>query len=374
MATSKSIITRDEALCLVLDMVPTDTNKRKATKIMEESPFDVVYLSELGPLRPIAMGKAIIDKNPYTYKRYPQTPPAIPILPEDNAILESNDYSSDSDSKSTSSGETSNSYSPTAIVSIAKSLFFTEVDNETLFDYDMYTTTDMYNEVKKVLPRLQQYTTVSKFGRWLATKNFGPQTTKRIAGKPVQGRKLYRVKEALIGTMVEGGSAFRHEMNNNNDGWINVGYVRKTPGKESDKCRRDLLNAMITKLQNRCFCQKIYASVSCKSDSPILERDFSDDNKTMVTSLTGCDGDAQDMIQFVSHTTKRVRLCVISYAGLSNVPDDVQLFLKSCKMIKMIVVDHDHHIECLYRHGILHGKQESLHLFKSRIGCVKRAK
>lgn len=98
--------------------------------------------------------------------------------------------------------------------------------------------------------------------------------------------------------------------------------------------RQGLLEAMIMKLRNRCLCRYIFASTSSTSSSPILERDFLADNNTnsnkniKATSLACCDGDTQAMIDFIGHSIKKIRLCVISYASLSNIPDDIAIFLK----------------------------------------------
>ncbi|ORE07194.1 hypothetical protein BCV72DRAFT_326973 [Rhizopus microsporus var. microsporus] len=74
---------------------------------------------------------------------------------------------------------------------------------------------------------------------------------------------------------------------------------------------------MINKLQNRCFCFRIYASTNSSASNSIMERDFNMNNRNanIMDNLTGCDGNAQQAIHFLTHTTKHVQLCVISYAG-----------------------------------------------------------
>jgi hypothetical protein len=128
-------------------------------------------------------------------------------------------------------------------------------------------------------------------------------------------------------------SAFRTEVINGGDNWLNIGYARKSPGSESMTTRQGLLEAMIMKLRDRCFCSHVYAFTSSKTSSPILERDFVTDgqgsnNTLKAKSLAYCDGDTQDMIDFIAHSIKKIRLCVITYAGLSNDPDDVEVFIK----------------------------------------------
>ncbi|KAI9261009.1 hypothetical protein EDC94DRAFT_660040 [Helicostylum pulchrum] len=95
--------------------------------------------------------------------------------------------------------------------------------------------------------------------------------------------------------------------------WINVGYVWKSPGNESVATRQAFLKAMIKKLRNRCLCRYIFASTSSTSSSPILERDFSVDDNTNSNSIKAarlayCDGDTQQMIDFIGHSIKKIRL------------------------------------------------------------------
>ncbi|KAI8971515.1 hypothetical protein BDF20DRAFT_995543 [Mycotypha africana] len=374
MSTSKNnLLTRGHAICLVLDMVPTVDNREKGNEIIDNSVFDVTYTEALGPQHPFAMGKSIIQKNP-------------PTLQPTNTVAsnESSDFNNDSNNNnnvdSDSSIDNSNVYSLQSILSITKSMFFKDAENEDLFDYAFYTTMDMYNNVAKQLPQLTKFMNGSKFGRLIKDEDFGKRISKRVEGKSIKGRILYKLKNNAIGSLVETTSAFRIEISNDGSNWINVGYVRKSPGSESVATRQALLEAMIMKLRNRCLCRFIFASTSSTSSSPILERDFlqgntTNSNKTVkATNLAHCDGDTQAMIDFIGHSMKKVRLCVISYAGLSNNPGDVIKLLKSCKMIKSIIVDHGSHIESLSRYSLLHGDKKKIELFKSRTGFVKRSK
>lgn len=98
--------------------------------------------------------------------------------------------------------------------------------------------------------------------------------------------------------------------------------------------RQGVLEARVMKLRNRCICRYVFASTSSASSSPILERDFLEDNNansnnnTKATNLAYSDGDTQAKIDFIGHSVEKIRLCVISYAGLSNDSDGVVIFLK----------------------------------------------
>ncbi|KAI8971520.1 hypothetical protein BDF20DRAFT_915321 [Mycotypha africana] len=346
MSTSKTnLLTRGQAICLVLDMVPTVDNREKGNEIIDNTSFchgEVDYSEESVHIQDLS-----------------QAPPTSPTLQPTNTVAsnESSDFNNDSNNNnnvdSDSSIDNSNVYSLQSILSITKSMFFKDAENEDLFDYAFYTTMDMYNNVAKQLPQLTKFMNGSKFGRLIKDEDFGKRISKRVEGKSIKGRILYKLKNNAIGSLVETTSAFRIEISNDGSNWINVGYVRKSPGSESVATRQALLEAMIMKLRNRCLCRFIFASTSSTSSSPILERDFlqgntTNSNKTVkATNLAHCDGDTQAMIDFIGHSMKKVRLCVISYAGLSNNPGDVIKLLKSCKMIKSIIVDHGSHIESL---------------------------
>ncbi|KAG0928826.1 hypothetical protein G6F57_013104 [Rhizopus arrhizus] len=368
MSTSKNnLLTRGQAICLVLDMLPTVDNRRKGNDIVDNNVFDVTYTEDQGPQHPFAMGKSIIEKNPFTYKTYPRTPPTSPTLYPSNTVA------------TTQAPMIQLSTTSKVYYRSPSQCFFKNTENKDLFDYVFYTTTDIYNNITKQLPRLPKFMNASKFGKLIKDKDFGKRVSKRVEGKNIKGRMLYKLKDNAIGNLVESTSAFRTEINNDGSNWINVGYVRKSPGIESVATRQGLLEAMIMKLRNRCLCRYVFASASSTSSSPILERDFLADNNTnsnnniKATSLASCDGDTRVMIDFIRHSIKKIRLCVISYAGLSNNPRDVAIFLKRCKMIKSIVVDHNSHIESLSRYSLLHEDKNKIELFKSRSGCVKRS-
>lgn len=109
MSTPRSnLLTRGQASRLVLDMVPTADNRRKGNDIMDNNVVDVTYTEDQGPQHPFVMGKSIVEKNPFTYKTYPRTPPTSPTLYPNNTVdndniddlsnSSNNDNSDDSDS------------------------------------------------------------------------------------------------------------------------------------------------------------------------------------------------------------------------------------------------------------------------------------
>ncbi|KAI8379530.1 uncharacterized protein BYT42DRAFT_330231 [Radiomyces spectabilis] len=336
------------------------------------------------------MGKSLIAKRPYTYLKYPRltTNISTAMTTENNLSDVEGDMNSQSnddngekdvvidDNESISSTETTENYSRTSLMTMLNSLYFKEVRTKGLFDYGFYTARQMYDDLTTHMPRLHEFVKFTAFSKWITDANFGPRTCVRLDDKPVKGRHLYKIKDSAAGKINETTSAFRQELENRGPNWITVGYVRKSVTKESDENTTRLLQLMINKLQNRCFCSRIYASPNSQSTKSIMERDFdiSKRNANIVANLTGCDGNAQDMLQFLTHTTKNVQLCIISYAGLSTRPDDVESFLRACRMAKVLAVDHDSQIESIDRYAFLHGDKAKLQKFKSRSGCIKRSK
>ncbi|KAI8968981.1 hypothetical protein BDF20DRAFT_838957 [Mycotypha africana] len=364
------------------------------------------------------MGRSLIAKRPYTYLRYPRlsaTEMSVTAtnINNDNQLNVSLDIGGVADydnmgeetamiadNDSISSAEATENYSRSSIIAILKSLYYQNVQTKSLFDYGFHTTRQIYDDLTTHLPRLHSLVTFETFSKWITDAEFGPRVSARKNGKPVKGRQLYKVRESAAGVLTETSSALRQELNNRGENWALVGYVRKSITKESDEntvnhnntCTRHLvricnaalllvekfrlLQLMINKLQNRCFCSRIYASPNSPASKAIMERDFdmSERNASIIDSLAGCDGNAQDMLHFLTHTTKRIQLCVISYAGLSTRPDDVECFLRACKMVKSVTIDHDSHIESIDRYALLHGSKEKLEKFKSRNGCIKRSK
>ncbi|CEG74998.1 hypothetical protein RMATCC62417_10111 [Rhizopus microsporus] len=116
------------------------------------------------------MGKSILEKNPFTYKTYPRTPPTSPTLYPSNTVasdkvsdFSNNSHNNNSDD-SDSSTDDSIVYNLQSLLSITKSMFFKSAENKDLFDYAFYTTTDIYNNITKQLPRLPKFVNASKFG------------------------------------------------------------------------------------------------------------------------------------------------------------------------------------------------------------------
>lgn len=80
----KKLTTKGEAAYLVLGEPVTDANRVKCKAIINSTPFDVVYTPEKGKSHPIAIGKVVAERDPFSYLPYPETPPPQYAIPPDS--------------------------------------------------------------------------------------------------------------------------------------------------------------------------------------------------------------------------------------------------------------------------------------------------
>ncbi|KAI7858670.1 hypothetical protein BDC45DRAFT_434002, partial [Circinella umbellata] len=102
-----------------------------------------------------------------------------------------------------------------------------------------------------------------------------------------------------------------------------IGLARKTPGKEADNVRTQLLEKIAAHLRTRSLVDKVLISPSCKSSEPIENRDHKED---VIGSYA--DGNAQGMLDMLKKTRKSMVIVIIDYAGLTTDPDDLLLFIR----------------------------------------------
>ncbi|CEI99600.1 hypothetical protein RMCBS344292_13685 [Rhizopus microsporus] len=133
----------------------------------------------------------------------------------------------------------------------------------------------MYQIVQKQLPNLQQAMTQRQFGL-LISKNgdyFGHQQQRKIGNEPARGRSLFVLKEYARDSFKEKVNAFKYHMQAAKGEWINIGYVRKSPGNEPIETRERLVQGMASRLQNQVFCRKMFVFDGTPASQPIMMRD-----------------------------------------------------------------------------------------------------
>ncbi|KAG0768399.1 hypothetical protein G6F57_001237 [Rhizopus arrhizus] len=135
-------------------------------------------------------------------------------------------------------------------------------------------------------------------------------------------------------------NSFKSHIQSSQGNWINLAYVRKSPGNEDEVTRARLTTYMAESLRKYCHCRKIFVSDGSRIDAPILARDINGGPKVF-------DGNIQGMFSYLAFSTKKIRLYVIDYAGLSTDPNDIQRVIKIYKNIKELTVVHRSDIEIL---------------------------
>ncbi|ORZ11614.1 hypothetical protein BCR42DRAFT_101685 [Absidia repens] len=191
------MITKGQAGCLVLDLIPSIENRAKAKEILRDGPFDVTYLAGSDPLRPMAMGKAVMLKNPFVYKTYPDTPPVSPVLTPTQQV-ECSDVSDNESDSSDSSDDVTANYTKSDIMDLAKTTFVNkDPENPAVWDYRFMTNKEIFQTMASRIPKLPQKYTEHQFSLWLNENkdHFGATKRRRTEEKNLQGRNLWVLKE-----------------------------------------------------------------------------------------------------------------------------------------------------------------------------------
>ncbi|KAI7851228.1 hypothetical protein BDC45DRAFT_445925, partial [Circinella umbellata] len=81
-----------------------------------------------------------------------------------------------------------------------------------------------------------------------------------------------------------------------------IGYCRKSPGNESVENRQRLLKHMVGRLQERSLVDKVFVSLSCKSNQPISERDSNLKKKDLNFLNKFTDGSMQGKLNWSTYS------------------------------------------------------------------------
>ncbi|KAI9362762.1 hypothetical protein BD770DRAFT_315673, partial [Pilaira anomala] len=119
------------------------------------------------------------------------------------------------------------------------------------------------------------------------------------------------------------------------EGHTIIGYIRKSPGKEPDDRRRQLLEAMSLNLKERSLVDVVFASPCSQASDPMESRDK---KQHALLDQIGVAGSTQDLMKFIASKNK-VCLVTLDYAGLSTNCLDLKEFLSKKTQIKKIIVD-----------------------------------
>ncbi|KAG1320292.1 hypothetical protein G6F62_011401 [Rhizopus arrhizus] len=213
-----TLITKGQAACLVLGESVTEANRVKCKAIVNGTPFDIVYTSERGNTRPIAIGKVVAERDPFTYLDYPDTPP--PCHVDSSSFIETNDPSVPNESSScaldnvessSSSCKSTDSYNvikPTkASVMDLLRIFLTanpagSVKNH--YDLKSLTEKDIFNLVIANMPNVGDSFTANQINKWLTSDgNFGRPKSTRQGCDVIKARNLWVLKPEFMGKLTK---------------------------------------------------------------------------------------------------------------------------------------------------------------------------
>ncbi|KAL0091257.1 hypothetical protein F4703DRAFT_1732381, partial [Phycomyces blakesleeanus] len=264
--------------------------------------------------RPIAIGKVVAERDPFTYLDYPDTPP--PCHVDSSSFIETNDSSVPNESI----------IKPTkASVMDLLRIFLTanpasSVKN--LYDLKSLTEKDIFNLVIAYIPNVGDSFTANQINKWLTSDGyFGRPKSTRQGYDVIKARSLWVLKPEFMGDAMDrtfNRRTFR-QMTRQLTGWITVGYCRKSPSKETPQKRLELLQKMVNSLHVNDLCEKVFVSPICRASSDLLTRDISPTAtaQSILKQLRFQNGDMQDFLMFAKTTTSSIRLS-FNRAELNN--------------------------------------------------------
>ncbi|KAI9009338.1 hypothetical protein CLU79DRAFT_876446 [Phycomyces nitens] len=155
--------------------------------------------------------------------------------------------------------------------------------------------------------------------RWVdGSGKWGPATKRLRDGlKRARGRELWKLKDEHC-DFIDIGSFKLYENHVKSNPIHTYGYARKSPSKESNKKRVDLLQEMVDRLKRQGYCTKVFVSPVSKADQSILARDMGVDTDAFTKELTDCKGNTQKLLAKPACDFQKVRIVCLGYADLYN--------------------------------------------------------
>ncbi|KAG2233818.1 hypothetical protein INT48_005971, partial [Thamnidium elegans] len=116
------------------------------------------------------------------------------------------------------------------------------------------------------------------------------------------------------------------------EGYHVIGYVRKCICEKDDDPHVRLLNLMCKNLKNRSLVSKVFASVYCNANEPLLERDLN--KQKIILPQIHADGDMPDLKVFLKNNPNIKKLMIdrFSSCDASHIYDTQELLNDSDKI------------------------------------------
>ncbi|KAI7904051.1 uncharacterized protein BX663DRAFT_432369 [Cokeromyces recurvatus] len=105
-------------------------------------------------------------------------------------------------------------------------------------------------------------------------------------------------------------------------------------GKEDASTRLRLLESMVDRLVQNSSVDMVFASYSCRSKQPFADRDTANPIHVPKTS-----GNTQDMLQFLSTSSKPIAIVVVDFAGLTTNTNDLIQWLQDYETVRFALID-----------------------------------
>ncbi|KAI9481055.1 MAG: hypothetical protein EXX96DRAFT_522599 [Benjaminiella poitrasii] len=183
--------------------------------------------------------------------------------------------------------------------------------------------------------------TAHGFGKWCSSRKLFliESQIKRKCNdlrQKVTIRSLYRLEHIIENTVSHLPRYQRFIQSLKDEGYHVIGYARKSICEKDDDSRVRLLNLMCKYLKSRSLVSKVFASVYCNANEPLLERDLSKQKLLLPQILA--DGDMQNMLMYIS-SKERVCIVAIDFAGLTTNYEDLKVCLKNNPNTKKLIID-----------------------------------
>ncbi|ORX47698.1 hypothetical protein DM01DRAFT_1322371 [Hesseltinella vesiculosa] len=322
-------VTKEQAICMFFCDKFSNENATKWLTNLDNLPeVDICYMTD--PKEPLLIHKNRLCQDPFQFHEYP------------------------SSKESSSSDKVKSSEEDFALSNMAQLLQFLNMvylaedpSNEHMYEVKSVT-------MKQILVTVWEHSnllndkSINSFGRWCATKklNFMNAPNKRKLNENhdrVHTRCLYVLKPQYIDNAAHSITSYLpiyqdYIKSLEKQGYVMVGYVRKSPSKESPETRIRLLRSMCQKLKERSRVKTIFASVCCKANDVLIERDMDDNAISSIVKELGIAGSMQDMLSFITRQSK-VCLVALDHAGITTNKADLAEFLSNNQQIEKLVID-----------------------------------
>ncbi|ORE17291.1 hypothetical protein BCV71DRAFT_244112 [Rhizopus microsporus] len=261
-------------------------------------------------MRPVAVGKQVVERDPFTYQKYPETPQSSPTLSSIDIDEAELTETSDSDNSIDSSIKLTKDSVLDFFACIASKT--KPVANEEQFIYRHWSMEELVDLLNGYLTNVESNNLKTKVADWLAKDGrFGRSKMCRVGAATVRIRSLWVLKEehrrdAL--NKVFNTLSYRKKVRETSGNWLTVGYCRKSKCNVSQEQRVKLIQRMVEILKVKCLCEKVYVSPICSASSLLFERDFSNKTATVMDKVKYKDGHFQDFVMLAKSSSYKFEI------------------------------------------------------------------